>query len=340
MKTKKLTVKDIHPESVAEEFNRLMLLDIDEMLRHRSEFIDVCCPACHGKEVPWVFEFQRLDYRRCSSCGTLYISPAPNEQLHLDFLRKSRAMAFWREQMPPEMKASRLPMYLDRVAYARSVWKRLGLNPDSVLELGAGNGEFAEELAATGVAQRIVLLEPQALRLESPNIEIIAEGFEALERDDRKFDTVFAWEVIEHVLEPDEFLRLVRKVLKPGAPLILSTPNERSVETRKLGKDSSNILFDHVRLYNPSAIQALMTRNGFVIIELCTPGALDVDRLRQYRMSKPEAFVDDPALDLILDDGKASESFQSLLQAHCLSSHMRVVAVAEGDWNGSQTPRR
>lgn len=340
MKDIKLTIRDIHPEGIAEEFDRLMLRDIDEMLRHRSEFVDTCCPACHGSDVPRVFEFQMLDYRRCSACGMLYISPAPSEQVHLDFVRNSRAMAFWREKQPPEMKESRRPMYLERVAYARSVWQRFGVDPDSVLELGAGNGEFAEELAATGASQSIVLLEPQALRLESPNIEIITEGFQALERDERKFDTVFAWELIEHVLEPDEFLRLVRRVLKPGAPLILSTPNERSIETRKLGTDSSNILFDHVRLYNPAAIRALMERNGFRIIELCTPGRLDVDRLRRYRMKKPEAFADDPALDLILDDEKASESFQSLLQAHCLSSHMRVVAVAEGNWNGSQTPRR
>lgn len=340
MKKTRLTVRDIHPEGIAEEFDQLMLQDIGDMLVHRRDFIDTCCPACHGNNVPRAFTFQMLEYRRCGDCDMLYISPAPSEQLHLDFVRNSRAMAFWREKLPPGMKATRRPMYQERVAYARSVWQRFGFGPASVLELGAGNGEFAEELAVSGSAQKIVLLEPQALRLESPAIEIITEGFEALERDERTFDTVFAWELIEHVLEPDDFLRLVRKVLKPGAPLILSTPNERSIETRKLGTDSSNILFDHVRLYNPSAMQALMARNGFRIIELCTPGKLDVDRLQQYRMKKPEAFGNDPVLDLILDDDEACESFQSLMQTHSLSSHMRVVAVVDGTWNGSPTPRR
>ncbi len=335
----KFTVRDIHAKGIAEEFNRLMLLDIAEMLQHRADFIDTFCPACHGSETPRVFEYQMLSYRRCSTCSTLYISPAPSEQLHLDFVRKSSAMAFWRQKQPPAMKYSRRRMYEERVRYAHSVWKTFGFNPSSVLELGAGNGEFALELAASDAELKIVLLEPQALSIDRPNIEIITEGFEAIERDDRKFDAVFAWELIEHILEPDNFLRLVRKVLKPSAPLILSTPNERSIETRKLGTDSSNILFDHVRLYNPTAMRALMARNGFRIVELCTPGRLDVERLREYRRRMPGAFDSDPALDLILDDEDASESLQALMQAHCLSSHMRVVAVIDGEWNGLQTPR-
>lgn len=338
MNNRKLKAQDIHPNGVAEEFERLMLTDIDDMLRRTGDFIDTCCPACHGSQVHKVFNYQKLDYRRCKNCEMLYISPAPSEQQHLDFVRNSRAMAFWREQLPPDMKTSRRPMYQERVTYARYVWKLLGLQPNNVLELGAGNGEFAEELSATGAADSIVLLEPQALKLEASNIEIITEGFEALEQAERRFDTVFAWELIEHVLEPDDFLRLVRKVLKPGAPLILSTPNERSVETRKLGTNSSNIIFDHVRLYNPMAMQALMVRNGFRIVELITPGKLDVDRLLHHRNVKPEAFANDPTLNLILDDKEATEDFQSFLQSHCLSSHMRVVAVAEGEWNGSQTP--
>lgn len=339
MQNRKLKAHDIHPNGVAEEFERLMLTDIDDMLRHRENFTDTFCPACHGNEAPQVFNYQKLDYRRCNNCEMLYISPAPSEQQHLDFVRNSRAMAFWREQLPPDMRTSRRPMYQERVAYARDIWKQLGVQPNSVLELGAGNGEFAEELAATGAADSIVLLEPQALKLEASNIEIITEGFEALEQAERRFDTVFAWELIEHILEPDDFLRLVRKVLKPGAPLILSTPNERSVETRKLGTTSSNILFDHVRLYNPSAMQALMARNGFRIVELSTPGKLDIDRLLQHSNAKPEAYKNDPTLNLILNDEEAAEDFQTFLQAHCLSSHMRVVAVAEGEWNGSQTPR-
>lgn len=336
----KFNVKDIHSPGVAEKFDELTLMDIDKLLLKRDQFVDSGCPACHGLNVVHAFEYQGLNYRRCRECETLYISPAPTEAIHLDYVVTSSAMTYWRESMPEDMKKSRRPMYQDRVAYSLNVLDRLGCAPKSSLELGAGNGEFAEELAANAKIDQIVLLEPQELNLGHPNIKIIKGGFEELDRTNQTFDVVFAWEVLEHILEPDNFLRLVRKVLKPGAPLILSTPNERSVETSELGVGSSNILFDHVRLYNPTAIVVLLKRNGFRIVELSTPGQLDTERLKAKQLSDPAYFKDNPALEFVLSQGaEIMESFQLFLQQNLQSSHMRVVAMADGDWKGNSVPR-
>lgn len=336
---KKFKASDIHPEGIGEEFDRLMLLDVADLLDHKATFVQSGCPACHGVQVGHVFDHQSLAYCRCSNCETLFISPAPSEAQHLQFLRTSRAMAFWRECLPESMKIGRRPMYLDRLAYAQRAWEKFGTVPGDVLELGAGNGEFAEQLLGDDRIRNVVLLDAQALKLNHPKVEIITDGFEALEKTQRKFDTVFAWEMIEHVLEPDNFLRVIGSVLKPGAPLILSTPNERSIETRKLGVNSSNILFDHVRLYNPKSIRILLERNGFRVIEVVTPGQLDVDRLHKYLKTNPDSFVDDPALSLLLKDEEASYAFQVFLQQNLLSSHMRVIAVFEGPWRGGMSPR-
>lgn len=334
----KLSVKDIHHDGVAEEFDRLTLIDLEKLLSNKERFVDTGCPACHSKNVVYAFEHQGLSYRRCRDCELLYISPAPTEDMHLDYVIGSQAMAYWREMTPASMKTSRRPMYRERAAYAQAVLSRLGCLAHTSLEIGAGNGEFAEEMALASGMEKIVLLEPQALEMDMPNVEIIRGGFDEIERSERKFDVVFAWEVIEHILEPDHFLRLVHKAMKPGAPLILSTPNERSVETRKLGTHSSNILFDHVRLYNPQAIVALLKRNGFRVVEFSTPGQLDVERLQNFLQSNPSAFEDDPALRLILSDETCARNFQEFLRENHLSSHMRVVAVADGEWQGGNAP--
>lgn len=62
--------------------------------------------------------------------------------------------------------------------------------------------------------------------------------------------------------------RLIRALCKPGAPIILSTPNERSIETSEFDLDSNRILFYYIQLYNPMAITALLRRNGFRVVEL------------------------------------------------------------------------
>ncbi len=335
----KFTIKDIHSPGVAEKFDELTLQDLERLLLKKNLFVDTGCPACHNLNVAQAFEYQSLNYRRCCACETLYISPAPTESAHLEYVVTSSAMAYWRDCMPEDMKKSRRPMYQDRVEYSKSMFSKLGISPKVSLEIGAGNGEFAEALSDATTIEQIVLLEPQELNLRNNNIQIIKGGFEELECTQKLFDVIFAWEVLEHILEPDNFLRLIRIVLKPDAPLIFSTPNERSVETRELGTNSTNILFDHVRLYNPTAIEALLKRNGFRVLELSTPGKLDTQRLVEMKAKSPDYFSHNPALNFILDrDDDVLESFQMFLQKSLRSSHMRVVAVVDGGWNGSNVP--
>jgi 2-polyprenyl-3-methyl-5-hydroxy-6-metoxy-1,4-benzoquinol methylase len=329
----KFSVKDIHAPGVAENFDLLTLKDLKNLLLNRDKFVESDCPACRGSDTKDEFQYQGLGYRRCSECETLFISPAPTEEAHLDYVVNSSAMAYWRNSMPVEMKNGRRPMYVDRVAYFLEMQQKYGWNPKSSLEIGAGNGEFAEELAAVAKIEQIVLLEPQDLDVKGHNIKIIKGGFEELKSTNQLFDIVFSWEVIEHILEPDHFLRLIRGVLKSGRPLILSTPNERSVETRELGTDSSNILFDHVRLYNPNSITKLLNRNGFRVIEISTPGKLDVERLMAKQLNNPEYFENNPSLRYILSQNtEVMDSFQLFLQENLQSSHMRVTAVVDDAW--------
>lgn len=333
--TNKFNVQDIHSEEVAETFDRLTEEDLATLLKDRDGFVDTGCPACHSEDAPHVFKHQSLNYRRCTDCETLYISPAPTEAQHLDYVVRSSAMAYWRDNMPEEMKKSRRPMYVDRVEYVIGALERLNIEPKSCLEIGAGNGEFAEELSERVSLERLCLLEPQDMEIDVPKVHIIKAGFDALAEIDETFDFIVAFELIEHLLEPDIFLKLIRNVLKPGAPLILSTPNEKSVETRVLERSSSNILFDHVRLYNPDAMTRLLERNGFKVVEIQTPGQLDVERLKKHFLKHPEALEDQPALRFALTSGKETEvAFQGFLVDNHLSSHMRVVAVMDGEWNG------
>ncbi len=337
--TKVTQIQDIHQEDVAETYYRLIDEDLQEFLKQKGSFTECDCPACQSPFKTHAFDYQDLSYWRCTECETLYISPAPSEAQHLDYVTTSSAMAYWRDEMPESMKRSRLPMYEERLSYSQAIFKKMGITPKHVLELGAGNGEFANELLKSYDDVSLTVLEPQPLDVPSDRVTYLNGGFEVLASHAMRYDVAFAWELIEHLLEPDAFLQNVRHVLKEDALFILSTPNEKSLETRSLQTASSNIVFDHVRLYNPRAIETLLQRNGFKVIELTTPGKLDAEKLQRYYQDHPEA-LKDPSLQFLLEENNedAMRALQDTLVQTKQSSHMRVIAVKDPNWSPSVTP--
>jgi SAM-dependent methyltransferase len=67
--------------------------------------------------------------------------------------------------------------------------------------------------------------------------------------DDNSFDTVICFQVIEHIKNDHRLLREIKRVLKPGGALYLTTPNRSTSLTRNPF---------HIREYLPIQMQALM----------------------------------------------------------------------------------
>lgn len=98
------------------------------------------------------------------------------------------------------------------------------------LDLGCGPGGVSFSVADK--VDEVVAIDPdsETIRIaktlfQKPNIQFRQADFFEAGLKDSSFDGVLFLEVIEHVPEPYRFLREIRRVLKPGGKLILSTPN-------------------------------------------------------------------------------------------------------------------
>jgi|GEM_PF-2917272 2-polyprenyl-3-methyl-5-hydroxy-6-metoxy-1,4-benzoquinol methylase len=101
------------------------------------------------------------------------------------------------------------------------------LNCQQVIELGSGNGELAK------------LIKPQVNSLTcTDNSKIYIQklstkGLKAIQVDfnqklpfkSNHYDLAISLEVIEHIVDAEEFLKEINRILKPGGKLIISTPN-------------------------------------------------------------------------------------------------------------------
>jgi 2-polyprenyl-3-methyl-5-hydroxy-6-metoxy-1,4-benzoquinol methylase len=112
--------------------------------------------------------------------------------------------------------------------------------------------------------------------ISSENIEAMREsGFSNLHVADaqnfslqKRFDTIVAGELIEHLENPGEFLRCAREHLKPGGRIVLTTPNVFAAvhfvyAFVKFPKTCSNA--QHTQWFCPRTMHALVERVGMQV---------------------------------------------------------------------------
>ena len=184
--------------------------------------------------------------------------------------------AIW-ESVPleavPEQFALRLAWVLGKVPRGATV-----------LDLGCGAGEFSAALARRGAHPIAVDVAAEALRraaarLPDGDLRLWRGGAgEPLPVQDNAVDVVWAGAVIEHVADVAPWLSEVRRVLRPGGTLLLSTPHHGVL--RMLGLALRPRRFarhfdprsDHVRFYSPFTLAALLDDLGFDVAELSLAG--------------------------------------------------------------------
>lgn len=147
--------------------------------------------------------------------------------------------------------------------------------PGRLVDLGCGGGELAARLRGTGWRVfGLELVESQAALARGRGVRVaVGEVSEGLPFRSAEVDLVFAGEIIEHLLDTDGFLAEVRRVLRPGGVLVITTPNLASFENRlrlllgaypnwvdhRLGSSG------HVRAYTPRLLRAQLGVHGFTV---------------------------------------------------------------------------
>ncbi len=182
------------------------------------------------------------------------------------------------EGLCPQYMAPRLSFLLARVpAGAR------------VLDVGCGEGRFTSALARAGreavgidVAQeplRRARAREEGLGGENLDLRLVpAEGPWPLQ--DASFDAVWAGEVIEHVADTAGWLSEVRRVLRSGGALVLSTPAHGPLTRLSLAlsgrafESHFDPRSDHLRFYTLRTLTALLADFGFERIETAGAGGL------------------------------------------------------------------
>jgi len=212
--------------------------------------------------------------------------------------------------------------------------------PKFILDVGCSRGDFAASIKQQFPRARIWGVEPneRAARIAAERIDrVLCQMFEGIDwshegvqRGD--IDTVFLFDVLEHIYDPWKTLLTLRNLVSEGAQLVVSIPNVRNVlliqdlisgywRYRKVG------LLDitHIRFFTQKDMYRMFYQTGFrVVASATTQCAASTEIFRKHRKG---TFPQTIALESASITVHSSEDLASL----CTVQHLFTLQPANYD---------
>ena len=234
----------------------------------------VTCPICGPAPAQNLrHDFAPFRVVSCSRCGLLFLSPRLTESAILKLYSDE-------EYYVSEVSGQGYDEYLEvQHNWIRTFTRRLNQItnyqlPGCVLDIGCGPGFFLEAAQAKGYD--VYGLDPSEYI-----VKVAGEKFgeriklgviESADYPASEFDLVVAFDTFEHVYHPLEWLSAVRRVLKPGGLLAITTPDPTSLLAKVSGKKWVSFkLPEHVFYWSPQTIRRVLAE-GWEILEINRAG--------------------------------------------------------------------
>lgn len=230
------------------------------------------CRLCHSQELTVELELERaprnisyllrpdevsadaaitLEVYRCHVCGHVQLAVDPEPAYYDDYVMTV--------SHSPQMRAF-------QESQARDFVSRFSLAGRKMVEVGCGDGHYLGLLKALGVDATGI--EPSAsfrqLALEAGH-EVLA-GYVSAEQPipGGPYDAFATREVLEHIPDPNDFLRGIRLSLTADAVGLVEVPSlEQALEHGRF----YDFFRDHVNYFSVSTLARALERNGFLVLE-------------------------------------------------------------------------
>lgn len=137
-------------------------------------------------------------------------------------------------------------------------------NPKNILEIGGGKGDIAENITQMRSDVSWTIIEPNPLHEGNKKIKIIPSFFDEKFKTNEIYDTIVLSQVLEHIYNPQLFLKTIFDFLAIGGKLIFAYPN---LEVWLKNKYTNAINFEHTLFLTDYFVDDLLLKQGFKLLD-------------------------------------------------------------------------
>ncbi len=226
---------------------------------------ETVCPLCQAAERRPAYDFAPYAVVQCRACGLYYLSP-----------RKPAAamVQAYADDAYYEGEGSGYTTYTQQATALRATFRRFcqhlqtyQLAGGNLLEIGCGYGYLLEQ--AQGLfAQRVGTdFSPHAVEQARTRADRVYLGGVDDLPPGECYDCIVSTNVIEHVYQPQQFLKQLMARLNPQGSIVIATPNMNSVLRPLLRhRWPSFKVPEHVTYFTYTTLTMLMAQTGLVRI--------------------------------------------------------------------------
>ncbi len=319
-------VRDLKPPDLIARYVELTARDVAEMLVPAAT-MQVPCPACHATGVTDGFDKLGLTYHECASCGTLYVSPRPDDAALQRYDAESEARRYWRETLAPGSDAARR----EKIVKPRSEWvadstREYVPGAKRMVDVGTAQYSYVTELLEEGLFERVTLVQPVVVAEGAAAGLVDQSSWEEVTRLGGTVDAVTLLEVADRTADVDALFSRVRELLRDGGLVFQTAILSSGFDIQTLWDRADNIYPpDRLNVFSVDGLRALFERHGLEPVELSTPGILDVEIVGAALERDSSLGLPRWIRHLLGRDDHTRRAFQEFLQSELLSSYGRAV---------------
>lgn len=208
----------------------------------RPEVLEAC-PLCNSKNlslairtIDFMVSEKAFDISKCNNCHFHFTNPRPQEEQVSSYYHQEKYLSHSKKQFSIVEKIYQLAKRYTLNWKLKNIEKLKGnRTPLNILDVGCGTGDFIKHCRKQN--HKVVGVEPaDDIRKKLISADQLLVHKYLAELNQKEFDVITFWHVLEHVYNLDESIQQVKTLLKEDGLVFVALPNHQSYDAKKYGK--------------------------------------------------------------------------------------------------------